>query len=251
MRCGILSDVHANLPAFEAALAVIDAEAVDRTVCAGDVVGYGPHPNECVAVLAERGIECVAGNHDLIAIGALGFERTDDLARTTLEWTRGALGRDARAFLDRLPRRIDGKELVIAHGSLDDPCEYVVTDDAAARQLAAVDARVLVLGHTHAPLAYGLRQGRLLRGGSGDVALAADDRVLLNPGSVGQARERRPLARLLIVDTESGSAEFRAIPYDHSRTRAALVEHGLPANAYHRKPTVRRHVARLKAAVSR
>ena len=251
MRYGILSDIHANLPALEAALAVLDGAAVDRMVCAGDLVGYGPHPDECVAVVAERGIECVAGNHDLIAIGALGFERTDDLARTTLEWTRRTLGSDARGFLERLPRRVDGDELTIAHGSLDDPCEYVTTDAAAAAQLEAAGTRLLVLGHTHAPFAYGLRSGRLLRGRDGTVAFAADDRVLLNPGSVGQARERRPLARVVVVDSASGSADFHGVVYDHRRTQAALVEHGLPATAYHRKPTARARVARLKAALSR
>jgi diadenosine tetraphosphatase ApaH/serine/threonine PP2A family protein phosphatase len=220
-------------------------------VCAGDLVGYGPHPNECVAILGERGIDCVAGNHDLIAIGKLGFERTDALARTTLEWTRGALGHETRAFLERLPLRLDGEGLVVAHGSLDDPCEYVRTDEAAAAQLAAVDAPLVVLGHTHTPYALANGRGPLLAGRAGTVELRPGDRALLNPGSVGQARERRPVARLLIVDTTRGTAEFRGLAYDHRRTRAALVERGLPPDAYHRRPTLRARLARLKAAASR
>jgi putative phosphoesterase len=236
MRYGVVSDLHANLPALEAALAALESERVDRVVCAGDVVGYGPHPNECVARLEEEGIPSVAGNHDLIAIGRLGFERTDDLARRTLEWTRVALTEEARACLEGLPLRWSDEALTIAHGSIDDPEVYIRTDEQAAAQLAALDRDpgVLVLGHTHVPQKYRDDQGRLL----------------INPGSVGQARERRRLARFAIFDTDAGAVTFRTARYDDARTRRALVDAGLPPSAHHRKRTLRDRAAGVKAALA-
>ena len=247
MRWGVLSDVHGNKPALDAALRTLADTGVDRLVCAGDLVGYGPHPNECVAEIAERGIPCVTGNHDLMAIERLGYERADELARTTLDWTRGALGAEARDFLAGLPVRLDLPDLTVAHGSLDDPTVYVDDDPKAARELARSDTPVLVLGHTHVALAYGERDGRLLRGRSGRVTLAPGERYLLNPGSVGQARERRPVGRVLVLDAAAGRADFQAVRYDHRRTRAALVANGLPPHAYHRKPSLRYRAGRLKA----
>ena len=249
MRWGVLADVHGNVPALESALRLLSENGVERIACAGDLVGYGPHPNETVELIAQSGIDCVAGNHDLMAVGRLGYERADELARTTLEWTRGVLGADARAFLEALPGRADLPGLVLAHGSLDDPTEYVDTDAAAAGQIERAGAPLVILGHTHVPLAYGATRGRLLRGRAGTVDLVAGERHVLNPGSVGQARERRPLLRLLTIDTDAGRASFHAASYDHRRTRAALVERGLPPEAYHRKPTLRQHASRVKTAL--
>lgn len=254
MVYGVISDVHGNLAALEAALELLDAEGVERIVCAGDVVGYGPHPNECADRLARERIPCVAGNHDLMAIDRIDMGGADPLARTTMEWTRTALNDDTRAFLERLPPRIDTDDLTIAHGTLGDPTVYVRTDDAAAGQLeelAAEGRELLVIGHTHVPHAYGRKRGRLLHARAGRVDLAAGEAHLLNPGSIGQARERRPLARLLVLDTGARTARFHAIRYDEQRTRRALASAGLPPGAHHRKVTPRDRAARVKGALVR
>ena len=91
MRFAILSDIHGNLPALEAALELFARAGVDRYLCAGDLVGYGPFPNECVERIAELGAVCVAGNHDLIALGRLSDDRCIPLARNSLRWTREVL----------------------------------------------------------------------------------------------------------------------------------------------------------------
>ena len=249
MRLALISDVHANLPALEAALEALRSERIDRWVCAGDVVGYGPHPDECVARLAGLGIPCVAGNHDLMAIERLSTERADELARTTMAWTRSALDAASRAFLEALPPRLEVEGILVAHGSLDDPSEYVLDSRAAAAQLVRLAdedpaARVLVLGHTHAAMAHGERRGRLLYRRSGTVSVDAGERLLVNPGSVGQPRELRPLVRFAVLDTGARELTLRAVPYDWRRTRADLRERGLPAAACHRRPTVRGKVRR-------
>jgi predicted phosphodiesterase len=238
MRLGVLSDIHANAQALDAALGFLAAEAVDAYICAGDLVGYGAAPNECVRRVAALGAYAVAGNHDLIAAGRLGDERCDRRARDSLRWTGAVLADDVRALLAELPVSVCVEGIAVHHGSLADPCEYVRTEDAALACLdelagTASETALLVLGHTHMPLAVGRRRGMLLRGGTGTVRLLPGEPTLLNPGSVGQSRSRDPRARVMVLDLAAGSATFHAVAYDLAACRAALREHGLPPDSCH------------------
>jgi predicted phosphodiesterase len=249
VRIGVISDVHGNLDALEAALVVLRREKVERYICTGDLVGYGPRPNECVEAVRALEPLCVAGNHDLIAVGALSGERCDPLARRTLRWTREVLDDRSREYLAALPSTQDDDGIVIAHGSLDDPEEYVSYGEQARRQLDLLDrrhpgARLLLLGHTHRPWAQAQRSGTLLAWRSGALELPRGQRLLLNPGSVGQPRERARVVRFLMVDLEHDRATFFATSYPHRRCRRELRRHGLPPGACHRKPTPIRDRAR-------
>ena len=255
MRYGVIADIHANLFALEATLATLEDRGVDRYLCLGDLVGYGPQPNECVARVAELELEpaCVVGNHDLIAVGHLSPERCGRLARRTLEWTREVLGSDAREYLAGLPLRAQPvDQVVLAHGSLDDPEEYVREAGQARAQLeeladAHPEARLLLLGHTHRRAAF-TTAGPAAAPGS-KLALAEGERYLLNPGSVGQSRERTARARFALIDLEQAEAEFFAVRYDVRGARMALCEAGLPTDSLHPKPRPWRARARraLKA----
>ena len=254
MRFAVIADVHGNMPALEAVLAEIAGERIDGYLCPGDLVGYGPMPNEAVARVEALGAVTVAGNHDLIATGVLTTDRCSPLARATLEWTRGALGDDARAALSALPRQAAAPGIVIAHGSIDDPQAYVRGAEAARGQLNRLgdvdaDARVLLLGHTHLQFAYGERRGVLLDQQTGVVKLDPGERTLLNPGSVGQSRDRWPRARFMLLDLERGEADFRSIRYDTGAVRRALRAAGLPDDAYHARPSASAPLA--KAVVQR
>jgi predicted phosphodiesterase len=250
MRYGVLSDVHANLHALEAARGLLETESVDAYVCAGDLVGYGPLPNECVALVTALPGLCVAGNHDLIALGLLSSDRCVPLARASLAWTAPRLSDDARAALARLPRfGVAAPGVVVAHGALGDPQWYIRTPTEVAGQLRGLgerfpDADVLVLGHTHEALAVGERRGELLRGAEGTVHLAPGERYLLNPGSVGQSRDWRALARVLVLDLERREASFHAVPYDVAGCRAALRRAGLPPWSCHISPSPAARVRR-------
>jgi predicted phosphodiesterase len=248
MRLGILSDVHANLHALEAVLARLAAEGVESYVCAGDLVGYGPAPNACVERVAALPGICVAGNHDLIALGRLTSDACIPLARESLAWTAERLSPAARAVLEELPATAAIGPVMAAHGSLDDPQEYVRAPEQVARELEALARRhpaaeILVLGHTHAPIAVSRRDGPLLRRGVGTVALPPGDRYLLNPGSVGQSRDRRPQARAVVLDLDRREAAFLEVPYDSRGNRAALRRSGRPASSSHLSPTL---VARVR-----
>jgi putative phosphoesterase len=238
MRLGVLADIHANLPALEAALALLRREGVDRYLCLGDLVGYGPHPNECVAAVAELGTVCVAGNHDLIALDRLPDDQCIPLARNSLRWTREHLNDASRRYLAALPLRATAGEVVLAHGSLDNPREYVRTPTQAQAQLAQLAAEypgssLLLLGHTHRRWAYGEQRGEE----SGDrVSLGA--RALLNPGSVGQSREWRAAGRCLLLDLERREARFFTFAYDTARCRRDLLAAGLPPRSCHLAPSL-------------
>jgi predicted phosphodiesterase len=240
MRLGLLADVHGNLDALRAVLAVLRRQRVGAFVCAGDLVGYGPFPNECVEVVADLGAACVAGNHDLMALGLLSDSDCIPLARETMAWTRNVLQDEARGYLAKLPLRTRVEQsIVVAHGSLDDPRKYVVgrrqaTDELERLENMYPDADLLVLGHTHVAAVVGRRAGAVVSHGA--VALLDNDRYLLNPGSVGQSRERAIAARCAVLDLERRSAEFLAVPYDVDRCRRALRQHGLPQDACHLRP---------------
>lgn len=242
MRYGVISDVHGNLFALKAAVSRLEREGVDGWLCLGDVIGYGPHPNECVETIAELGAVAVAGNHELIILKRLTDSRSGRLAQETQGWTRSVLRDDCRAYLGRLPTVVSANGFVLTHGSLDDPEEYLTRSSQAIDQLARLDAehgsaRLLLVGHTHRPWAYSAELGAVDSAPEAVVPLG-DHPVLLNPGSVGQSRlrERVPHARFMLLDLERNSARFYRAAFDVDACRAALREHRLPDACIHVRP---------------
>ena len=250
MRYAVLSDVHANLHALEAVLDAARLAGVDRYVCAGDMIGYGAHPAQCVSLLREIGAACVAGNHELMVLGVLGEQQAGGLARAALDYTRAALDEETRGYLATLPLRLELPGLVVAHGSTDDPQEYVRSAERADVLLASLpdDVRGLVLGHTHQPWVRALPGGTRLQRSTG-TARVGTARFLVNPGSVGQSRSSRWQARFAVVDVADGDVVLHEVAYDRAAARAALVDAGLPPDSYHcRTPLTRRVAGRLKRA---
>ena len=256
MRYGIAGDVHANLHALETVLAALRDAGAERIVCPGDVVGYGPRPDECVELLADAGALVVAGNHDLMAIGRLPTDRTGGIVRTTIEWTQSAISEATRAWLGELPlelRTDDG--LVVTHGALGDPERYIRDRLAARAQLGELaerdpDARALLLGHTHHPMVVAAAGEPGAEPGRAAALDPASGPWLLNAGSVGQSRERAPLARAMVIDLDRGYAELLALAYDVRATRHELSAAGLPPHACHLSPgPVRRWRRRVRRLV--
>lgn len=240
MRIGVLSDVHANLPALRAVLDELARRDVQRLLVAGDLVGYGGQPDECVALLAEAGAECVLGNHDLFVLDRLPADRFPAYARQSADVHRSILSADARSFLESLPTTLRTGRIVMTHGSLDSPEEYVLRESRARELLArlpeeAPGADVLVLGHTHQPWLVDAATGTIPARRASAPSRAAR---LLNPGSVGQSRqrERRPLARCAILDDGTGGVQFLRVPFDVDASLAALHRHGLPDRCLHAPP---------------
>jgi predicted phosphodiesterase len=237
-RLGVISDIHANQHALEAALEFLSTQELDGYLCAGDLVGYGPLPNECVRRVLDLPVTCIAGNHDLIALGRLSDDRCIPLARDSLRWTRSILDDDARARLAALPLSATAHDVALHHGAPGDPQRYVIEDADAFAALDALataspGAGILILGHTHRPTAIGRRRGSLLRGGTGSIRLEPDEPTLLNPGAVGQSRSRDPRARVMVLDLAQRVATFHALDYDVAACRQALRERALPPDSCH------------------
>lgn len=241
MRYAVLADIHANLQALQATLARARQLGATEFLVAGDLVGYGPQPNECVEVLAGLSATSVAGNHDLIALGRLTDRHCVRLARESLKWTRDALSASTRHFLGSLPSTAEAPGgIVLAHGSLHDPEEYVLRTSQVAQQFAHLErdhhgAGFLVLGHTHLPAAWTWGETVRSAAPSGTLALSAAP-WLLNPGAVGQSRERTAHARFLLLDVDQRLATFYTVGYDLDRCREELRRVGLPVHSYHLRP---------------
>ncbi len=246
MRIGLLSDVHANHSALRAVLGWFEEHGAERLLVAGDLVGYGGRPNECVELLVEAGADCVAGNHDLFVLDRLPPTRFPPLARRSAELTRPLLSADVRAFLESLPVRLQADTILMTHGSLDSPQEYVVDEPRAQELLRRMPVEAprsdtLVLGHTHRQWCVVEAQGALPA--RGRLVLPEGAR-LLNPGSVGQSRqrERRPRARCALYDGSAGSVKFSQLDYDVESSRRVLQELGLPDRCLYAPPRIRGRV---------
>jgi predicted phosphodiesterase len=231
MRIAVFSDIHANLHALEAVLAAVERARPDAVWCLGDVVGYGPQPSSCCSLTEHRATIGLVGNHDLGAIGRLELHDFSPDAAEAARWTAGALTPEARAYLERLEPSTVTEHAALYHGSPREPVwEYVLGPEAVLAALEGAPLPLVLLGHTHVPLAVGLREtldGGLAPDGT-EIDLASADRWLLNPGSVGQPRDGDPRAAWLLLDLDAGRAEFRRSAYAVERTQQEILAAGLP-----------------------
>jgi predicted phosphodiesterase len=234
MRIAVLSDIHANLAALEAV--VSDLPEVDQVWVLGDIVGYGPQPNEVFGTLQAMGARSVLGNHDGAAIGTVDAAYFNPDARAAIEWTAGVVDANARAYIASLPEvRRDG-DLTAVHGSPRDPIwEYITGPSIAAPNFAAFDTRLCLFGHTHMPMVFRSVDGGIepILGLPGEAVALGTERALVNPGSVGQPRDGLADAAYAILETANGvegdTVEFRRVRYDIDSTQRRMLDAGLPA----------------------
>ncbi len=231
MRACVISDIHGNLHALEAVLEAVVAEAPDEIWCLGDLVGYGPRPNECCRLVSSRADVCLVGNHDLAVLGRLDLDEFSEDAAASARWTASVLEADAHELLESLAPSAAREGVGLYHGSPRDPVwEYVLSAEVAAASLLSAPESVVLVGHSHVALAFSLESGTL----SGDVAPAGTEidlraeRCLLNPGSVGQPRDGDARAAYVMLDLDARWGLFRRVEYDVERTQEEIRAAGLP-----------------------
>ena len=231
MRVAVISDIHGNAHALDAVLEAIAADDVDAIWSLGDVVGYGPRPNRCCRLVREAADVGLRGNHDLACLGLLDVRDFSPDAAASAQWTSEVLDADSREYLESLSSETGLDRVGLYHGSPRDPVwEYVLSDAVAAASFLAVDDPLILVGHSHIPLALQLN-GEVLSGGHAPAGTDLDlseGRWLLNPGSVGQPRDGDARAAWLLLDLEQKAAVFRRVPYAVERTQAEILERGLP-----------------------
>jgi predicted phosphodiesterase len=236
MRILIVSDLHSNAEALRAVMNRVRRKKFDQVICLGDFVGYGAQPNQVLDTM--RTIRAsklyIRGNHDRVAAGiedGLGFNQA---AKHAALWTRDHLSAPNRRFLQDLPLGPllrDG--YLICHGSPHDEDEYVFNDYHAAQIFAMHDEAPLIFyGHTHLPVVFSVDEHRRVRGtavrGEAIVRLRPGIRYLINPGSVGQPRDRNPQAAFAMYDSAKQSIQFFRVTYDLEKTQTAILKAGLP-----------------------
>jgi predicted phosphodiesterase len=233
MRYAVISDIHSNLESLTACFNKIDTLDVDRIICLGDIVGYNANPNECIDLIREKGVMCVMGNHDS---RAAGLEEPTDfnlLAANAIYWTRNAITEENRAFLKDLPRTlfVDNKFLAI-HGWVNDTDQYILgakdalTNFGLLKEFAKTN--LCFFGHTHVAISYLEVKGSVVLNLDSSLKLAKGINYLVNPGGLGQPRDRDPRAPFLIYDSKKSEITFYRVQYDILSTAEKIIAAGLP-----------------------
>lgn len=226
MRYAILSDIHGNLEALTACLAYLKDKA-DFYLCLGDMVGYGPSPNECFDELKklDRSI-AIVGNHDLAAIGAKDIALFNPDLKPSVEWTNKTLTEENKKFITGLKWKIEREKITAVHASPRDPInEYLFDSLAMKENLDFFSTEICFVGHTHIPVYYRPDKAIHL---AGDAEINIQDRSIINVGSVGQPRDRDNRASCGIYDQEKATVSIKRIEYDLAKTQSKMVKAGLP-----------------------
>ncbi len=230
MRYGVVSDVHSNIEALGAVFASLRDD--DGLLCLGDIVGYGPNPNECVEQIRARATATVLGNHDVAAIDNFGLAYFNPAAREAMRWTQSVLSAENLAWLDSLGYEFRMPEFLLVHGAPVNYFEYILDKAAAMRAFVGTDAPLIFIGHTHIAEYYALHaDGRIehehLQHG-GEIALEEGVRYLINVGSVGQPRDLNPRASFGVYDSAARTVRINRVEYPIGPVQEKIASARLP-----------------------
>ncbi|OIO00199.1 metallophosphoesterase [Candidatus Desantisbacteria bacterium CG_4_10_14_0_8_um_filter_48_22] len=236
MKYGIISDIHGNLEALNACLEFLEG-TVKAYICAGDIVGYGPRPNECVEAVSKiselDGTVVISGNHDLAAVDLKDVSFFKEDAKKAILWTAKVLTGENRDFISKLKTRIDAPHFTVAHGSPREPeDEYLIDGYAMKENLAFFKTKVCFVGHSHIPLFYD--RGLVILADGGKVKVVARNKAIASLGSVGQPRDRNPSACAGVYDDRTGEILVKRFPYNIRKTQEDMAAAGLPRSLIER-----------------
>jgi len=232
MRFAIISDIHANIEALDSFFESIKDNPVDEIICLGDLVGYNASPNECIELIREKKIKCLMGNHDARAAGIEDLSEFNLLAANAIEWTKGVLKEENRAFLAGLPRCLNvAKKFYAIHGSIDDTDRYIYGAADALRNFKLLEKvkglNICFFGHTHVPISYLCANDSVRMNLDNSIKLKKGASYLINPGGLGQSRDKDHRGSYAVYDTKTSEVTFHRIEYDIDSTVEKIIEAGL------------------------
>lgn len=232
MRYAIISDIHSNLPALKVVLERIEDLQCDRVICLGDIVGYGPFPNECCDLIQERADMVIVGNHDHAVIGQTDISYFNTYARRAIEWTRTMLSEMNKNYLFGLPAKVDIEKACCVHSTPEEPLEwhYIMSSRDAAISFNYFEQQVCFIGHSHVPLIAKKNTDQKINVSLliGTVEWSEDERCIINVGSVGQPRDGNPDACLGVYEPAQNRFTLERIEYEITETQKKMREYSLP-----------------------
>lgn len=225
MRVAVIADIHGNLAALEATLEELKDQSIDKYLCLGDIVGYGPDPSACLRRLDSLPVEHLQGNHEARLLD-LPTGRFNLVAEAAIQYSKAALTESETEFLRSFPEQLRvGHDILAVHGSPFDRDEYVLSQGQMAASLDEIDTWVCVCGHTHQQYVF---DGNSIRMGPLEIDLSRELHYLINPGSVGQPRDGDSRSAHAILDLESGHLTLGRVVYDIEDTTERIHRAGLP-----------------------
>ncbi|MCX6055895.1 MAG: metallophosphoesterase family protein [Chloroflexi bacterium] len=231
MRILVISDIHGNLDALEAVLAA--SIPVDAVWCLGDLVGYGPDPNECITrIRSLPNLTCIMGNHDAAIGGNKNIDKFNDDAQRTIQISKNAISPENLVYLKRLREKVVTQLVTLTHGSPRNPVwEYLVDPFTAMMNFAFFNTQLAFVGHSHLPISFTIDPGgekvhRIIQ--EGDQEMKITSRAILNPGSVGQPRDHDPRASFGIFDPEELTWNIHRVAYNIEAVQKRIIAAGLP-----------------------
>jgi predicted phosphodiesterase len=235
MRYLIFTDIHGNLEAFLAVLKAVQKKKIDHYVCLGDLVGYGASPNDVIQkILTLKPLSIIRGNHDKAVSGLDSVQTFNPIAASAIFWTKKTIARKNLDFLVRLKQspEVIQDAITICHGAPFDEDYYIFGEFDAAEAFSYIQTPVCFFGHTHFPFAYtekdGNVEGTFLEGNSNEIKLEKGVRYLINPGSVGQPRDRNPRAAYAVYDSDARVVKFGRVDYDIEEAKRKIIDERLP-----------------------
>lgn len=240
MLYAILADIHGNLVAFEAVLQDMKSYGeIEQIWCLGDIVGYGPAPHQCIELLRQFNHLAIVGNHEWAAIGRIDTFDFNPESAAAIHWTMEQLTREDKEYLEALPLTLVHDSFTLAHGSPRSPLwEYLLDSASAGASFAYANTQNCFIGHSHLPLIFRYDEAEQIchrsRWESGSATGLGRDRLIINPGSVGQPRDGDPRAGYAIYDSKARRVVFIRIAYDITTTQREMERYDLPRHLINR-----------------
>jgi len=233
MLYAIIADIHANLAAFSAVLEDIKSRGeIEEIWCLGDVVGYGPDPHECIELLKQHKHVCIAGNHDMGATGKIDTHFFNPNAAAVCEWTSQQLSREDIKYLENLPTTLETGDFTLVHGSPREPIwEYMISISGAKENFSYFQSKYCLIGHSHMPLTFRKNEDGVCSFAqfNPDIRqIIGKDRMIINPGAVGQPRDGDPRASYALYDTEISTIRLHRVQYNIEATQNKMTKLNLP-----------------------